>query len=165
MRTLRDMTNETIHLSIPDDLNCVVLIDRADCNQNVRTYSPLGDTTPFHSTANGMAIMAWLNEDEIEIIIARGLPAFTEHTITVPQTLREELRAVRERGYSVNLSNYRPAICAIGAAILDAEQRPVGSLCISMPESRYDPERLEEWGRMVVDAANRIGMMHPTDPI
>ncbi|WP_211329599.1 IclR family transcriptional regulator [Kushneria marisflavi] len=165
MRALRDATNETVHLSIPDGINNVVLIDRADCDQNVRTFSPLGDAAPFHATANGMAIMAWLEPSEIEAIIARGLPGFTEHTITRADRLREELRAVRERGYSLNLSHYRPAICAIGAAILDAERRPVGSVCISMPQSRYQPEKLAQWGRQVAEAAHRISMQQPFDPI
>ncbi|WP_457809068.1 IclR family transcriptional regulator [Kushneria sp. EE4] len=165
MRELRDATNETVHLSIPDGLNSVVLIDRADCQQNVRTFSPLGDAAPFHATANGMAIMAWLSDQEVDDIIARGLPAFTEQTITRADTLHEELGAIRQRGYSLNMSNYRPAICAIGAAIMDADNRPVGSLCISMPQSRYDPARLAQWGQQVVEAARRISLMQPADPI
>lgn len=165
MRALRDATNETVHLSIPDGLNAVVLIDRADCDQNVRTFSPLGDAAPFHATANGLAIMAWLEASQIDAIIAQGLPAFTEHTITDPDRLREALEVVRKRGYSLNLSQYRPAICAIGAAIFDAEGRPVGSLCISMPQSRYQPERLAEWGQQVAEAAHRISALQPADPI
>jgi hypothetical protein len=38
-----------------------------------------------------------------------------------PAALRAELDRVHERGYSLNLRRRRPAICAIGAAILDSQ--------------------------------------------
>jgi IclR family acetate operon transcriptional repressor len=49
-------------------------------------------------------------------------------------------------------------VCAIGAAIIDSDGVPVGSICISMPESRYEPERLDEWGKAVAKAAVAISV-------
>jgi IclR family acetate operon transcriptional repressor len=49
-------------------------------------------------------------------------------------------------------------VCAIGAAIIDAEGLPVGSICISMPESRYEPKRLDEWEKAVAQAAAAISL-------
>jgi IclR family acetate operon transcriptional repressor len=49
-------------------------------------------------------------------------------------------------------------VCAIGAAIIDSDGAPVGSICISMPESRYESERLDEWGKAVAKAAAAISV-------
>lgn len=156
MQNLRDQFNETVYLSIPDGLNNAVLIHRMDCNQDLRTFNPIGSASPLHATANGMAIMAHLPESDIEKIIARGLKQFTVDTITDPELLRSELEIVRQRGYSVNLSCYRPTICALGSVILNAHGVPIGSVCVSMPESRYSPEHEKEWGNAVLKAAKRI---------
>ncbi|MGI4859976.1 MAG: IclR family transcriptional regulator [Janthinobacterium lividum] len=157
MRRLRDATGETVHLSIPDSTNSVILIDRVDCHNNVRAYSPIGDVSPYHATANGLAVLAYLPQGEIDEILARDLSKFTAATLSEAAAVREELARVRERGYSLNLSQYRPAVCAIGAPILDSNALPVGSICISMPESRYDPARQDEWGTAVRQAAREIG--------
>ena len=158
IQELRDQVNETVHLSILDGLDAMLLIDRVDCTQNVRTFSPIGDRSPIHATAIGTAVMAHLAPDQIDAIIKRGLTRYTDSTITDPEVLRAELGRVRERGYSLNLCCYRPAVCAVGAAILDSQGRPVGGLCISMPASRYVEHNEKIWGGMVDATARKISV-------
>jgi IclR family acetate operon transcriptional repressor len=86
------------------------------------------------------------------------LARFSDTTPVEPAKIRTELKRIQQRGYSVNLSQYRHAVCAIGAAIIDSEGLPVGSICISMPESRYDAKRLGEWGKAVARAAAAISI-------
>lgn len=156
MQELCTLVNETVHLSILDGLNNTLLIDRVDCTQNVRTFSPIGDRSPIPATAIGLAMMAHLSPAEVESIINRGLTGYTENTITDPAALRAELEQIRARGYSRNLSCYRPAVCAIGAAILNAQGRLVGGLCISMPASRYSEQQEPRWGELVSATARKI---------
>ncbi|HEX7932152.1 MAG TPA: IclR family transcriptional regulator [Paraburkholderia sp.] len=158
MRELRDLTNETVHLSVPDSTKSMVLIDRADCTQTVRTFSPIGDLSPFHATATGLAVLAHMKERDVEEILSRDLAKFSEATPCDPAEIRLELERIRQRGYSVNLSQYRHAVCAIGAPIIDSDGAPAASICISMPESRYDPARLEEWGNAVAKAAAAVSV-------
>jgi IclR family acetate operon transcriptional repressor len=158
MRELRDLTNETVHLSVPDSTQSMVLIDRTDCAQTVRTFSPIGDLSPFHATATGLAVLAYMPEAQVDEILSRDLARFSDTTPVEPAKIRTELERIRKRGYSVNLSQYRHAVCAIGAAIIDSEGLPVGSICISMPESRYEARRLDEWGKAVAMAAAAISI-------
>ena len=162
MVELRDATNETIHLSILDRLSCTVLVDRVDCHQVVRTFSPIGDMSPLPSTSIGMAILAHLHAQAVDEVLARGLERYSPSTITDPDELRSELAQIRDRGYSVNQSQYRPAVCAIGAAILDADTTPVAGICISMPESRFDPAQVPHWGALVAETAAKISARRAT---
>jgi len=41
-------------------------------------------------------------------------------------------------------------------AILTSDQRPVGSVAISMPASRFDPDDLPRQAALMVDAAREI---------
>ncbi|WP_211228692.1 IclR family transcriptional regulator [Glycomyces tenuis] len=160
MTKLRDLTNETVHLSVLNELSHMVLIDRVDCNQAIRTFSPLGDSSPLHATATGKAVLAYLPEQEIEAVISRGLRSFANNTIVDADALRKDLEETRERGYSTNESEYRAQVCAIGAPIFESNGRPVGSICVSIPLMRYDRADAPRLGRMVRETADEISAGH-----
>jgi IclR family acetate operon transcriptional repressor len=156
MVRLRDAVNETIHLSVPDALQCMVVVDRVDCSHAVRTFHTVGDTSPLHATATGRAVLAHLPKQDVEELITQGLERYSDTTPTDPDELRAELDRIRTDGYAVNRNQYRPDVCAIAAPVLDEEGTPLATVAISMPDSRYDADRLPEWGRLVADAAAEI---------
>ena len=61
--------------------------------------------------------------------------------------------ALRTDGYAVNRNQYRPDVCAIAAPVLDEDGTPLATVAISMPDSRYDPAKESELGRLVTDTA------------
>ncbi|WP_244818290.1 IclR family transcriptional regulator [Caballeronia sp. Lep1P3] len=156
MQALCNAVNETAHLSIPDGTNAMVLVEEVECKQFVRTAYKIGDVSPFHATANGLALLAFMNASQVATILNRDLKKYGDKTINDPALIREELARIRERGYSVNFGQYRHAIYAIGAPIFDSSGIAVASVCISMPESRFDEGRIEEWARAVTGAASQI---------
>ncbi|MEH0547634.1 IclR family transcriptional regulator [Streptomyces sp. B21-105] len=160
MMRLRDALNETIHLSVPDALQCMVVVDRVDCDHPVRTFHTIGDTSPLHATATGRAVLAHLPKTEVDELTAGALEGYGEETITDPVALRAEIRRVRERGYAVNHNQYIQGVCAIAAPVLDGDGVPLAAVGISMPDSRFDPDRLAELGRRVTDTAAEITARH-----
>ncbi|MDX3136200.1 IclR family transcriptional regulator [Streptomyces europaeiscabiei] len=156
MVRLRDALNETIHLSVPDALQCMVVVDRVDSDHPVRTFHTIGDTSPLHATAVGRAVLAHLPKQDVEELIAQGLERFTDTTPADPEELRAELDRIRTDGYAVNRNQYRPGVCAIAAPVLDEAGTPLASVAVSMPDSRFDAERLPEWSRMVAETAAEI---------
>ncbi|MFK0111968.1 IclR family transcriptional regulator [Streptomyces sp. NPDC091217] len=157
MTALRDATQETIHLSVLDGLERIVLIDRVDCDQAVRTYNRLGSTGPLHITAIGRSLLAAMPGADVERVIARGLRQVTENTITDPERLRSNLQEIRELGYAVNIGENRANVCAVGAAVLGPGRKPVAGIAISMPDIRFDHRRVPDWGALVTRAAAEIG--------
>ncbi|MFF5982362.1 IclR family transcriptional regulator [Streptomyces olindensis] len=156
MVRLRDAVNETIHLSVPDALQCMVVVDRVDCDQAVRTFHTIGDTSPLHATAVGRAILAHLPKRDVEDLIEAGLERFSDTTPVEPDELRAELDRIRVDGYTVNRNQFRPSVCAVAAAVLDEDGTPLAAVAVSMPEARYDDGRTPEWGRLVADTAAEI---------
>ena len=153
---LRDALNETIHLSVPDALQCMVVVDRVDCDHPVRTFHSIGDTSPLHATAVGRAILAHLPKQDVEELITRGLERFSDATPADPDELRAELDRIRTDGYALNRNQYRPGVCALAAPVLDEAGAPLASVAISLPESRYDADRVPEWGRLVAGTTAEI---------
>ncbi|MFD5947364.1 IclR family transcriptional regulator [Streptomyces collinus] len=156
MVRLRDAVNETIHLSVPDALQCMVVVDRVDCDQAVRTFHTIGDTSPLHATAVGRTVLAHLPRRDVDDLLAAGLERFSDSTPVEPDELRAELDRIRTDGYAVNRNQYRPGVCAVAAAVLDEDGTPLAAVAVSMPEARYDGERTPKWGRLVADTAAEI---------
>ena len=72
MRRLVDACNETALLGIYDDLKQeMIFVARVESKHALRFAVELNQWMPVHVSASGLAIVAFLPEDEIEQIIAR----------------------------------------------------------------------------------------------
>ncbi|RQW86563.1 IclR family transcriptional regulator [Micromonospora globispora] len=149
-------TGETIHFSVLDRDVQMVLIDRVDSIHPVRTFNAIGASTPLHTSASGKAVLAMLPLDEVERILARPLEKVMPNTSTDPRHLMHQVLEAKERGYAVNISENRPHVCAVGAAVAGPGGRPVAAVTISMPDVRFEPARVPEWGAWVRDTARAI---------
>lgn len=156
IRALGERSEETIHLSVLDKDRSIVLIDRVDSVHAVRTFNPIGANSPFHATSSGKAIMAALPDSEVDEILGRPLEKIMSSTIVDLPTLHQQILDARRLGYAVNIRENRPHVCAIAAAVTDASGRPVGAVAISMPDVRFIPERVSEWGTWVVETTRTI---------
>ena len=159
MQALRDATNETITLQVRDGQDRMVQIERVDSFHAVRTFWKLGASSPITATSGGFAVLAALPDHEVEAILKRPVERLTPKTITDVEEIRREIAAVRERGFAVNIGQNREGVCAIGAAIVDSSGEPVGGIGISIPESRFDPRRINELGALVRSTASTISSL------
>lgn len=149
-------TGETIHFCLPDGDQQLVLIERIDSVHPVRTFNPIGAGTGFHNSAAGKAWLATLPEAQLMMHLATPLDPTTPNTITDPDTIVQQVRAARADGYAVNLAENRAGVRAIGAAVVDAAGKPVATVSISMPDSRFEEARVPGWGALVHETAQAI---------
>jgi IclR family acetate operon transcriptional repressor len=157
MQELREATRETVHLAgFSPDPPALVVIDRLDSPEPVRTWVRLGTPVPLHASGSGRAVLSRLPEAEVRSMLGDRLERFSEQTITDPDVLVAELRAVRERGYAVADRSWRAGVGAVAAAVVDAAGRPAGALAVSVPQQRFDAARARELGPLAVAAAARV---------
>jgi DNA-binding IclR family transcriptional regulator len=112
----------------------------------------------LHSSAYGKAILAYLPEEQLNRIIEEhGLPAETGNTITDPEVLFEDLKQVRERGFSLNDEEEIRGMRAVGAPVREADGSVLGAISVSKPTSRMRDETFQETiPELVVSTANVI---------
>ena len=156
MEDLRTLTRETIHLMLREG-DRVVLIERLDSPQTLRTVRQLGASTPLHAASNGKAVLAYLTGAERVAYLARPLQAFTPRTLTDPAALERDLETVRSRGYSLGDGELDPDVRAVAAAIRLETGEPIAALSISCPAFRFPDEKIGQYGEWVRQAAARIG--------
>lgn len=103
----------------------------------VKTISGVGKRVRMHAVAAGKAILANLPESRArEIVDRRGLPAFTENTITDEERLFEELEEIRERGVSYSEGELVDGLNAVGVPVWCPGERVLGALTVAGPAHR-----------------------------
>jgi len=95
----------------------------------------VGALLPAHATAIGKALLAE-SPYALAEVVSEGLPRFTSATITDPDVLREQLREIRERGWSADLEELVDGEVSYAAAIKDRRDLAVGAIGISGPVER-----------------------------
>lgn len=160
MEDLRRRTEETIHLTIPED-DKMVLIERLETTKPLRISMALGHALPLHASANGKAVLAHSAPEIIRRLFAQELPRYTESTITDPDELRAEFAKIRDQGFAVNHGEWRSDVGSVAAAVLDADGKPIASLSVNIPLTRLTTEFEAEFGAAVREAADRISARLP----
>jgi IclR family transcriptional regulator, acetate operon repressor len=155
MEDLRRRTEETIHLTVPED-GKMVLIERLETDKPVRTNMALGHALPLHASANGKAVLAHSSPEILRPLLAGELPRYTDTTITDPDELRAELAAIRERGFAVNRGEWRSDVGSVAAAVIGGDEKPIASLSVNIPMSRLTQESEADFGAAVNEAASSL---------
>lgn len=120
-----------------------IYLNDARSAKGMQTYR-LGKSTHLHTTAGGKSILAELPDEQVDAIVdEHGLPARTENTITDRATLFDELKLIRERGYSLNRGERLEGAWAVASPLLH-EEEIVGAVGVSGPEYRMHGDRFKD---------------------
>lgn len=156
MRDLASLTGETVMLTEYYNGE-IVCIDKVETGHPVRLAMEIGAVRAPHAGASSKVLMAFRPAAEVEAIIReRGLPRFCERTITDPDKLHHELRAIRERGYADSYEETDQGAWGIATPVWDWRGRVVAALGIAGPTTRYSEAQAREYVRLCCEAAARI---------
>lgn len=104
-----------------------------------------GSVVPAHATAGGKAVLAYLDAAERDALVERrGLPRYTEKTITDRARLEEELQSVRDRRVAFGREEFTSGVHAVASPVLGIDGRPVGSVSVVGDTRQMSGKRLEE---------------------
>jgi IclR family acetate operon transcriptional repressor len=157
MTALRDEVNETVALHLREGSSRIV-ITQIGAHRDIRhMYRNLGQPIPLHLGAPGKAILANVSALELNTHLADCLlVGATPHSITDPDVLREDLKAIGKRGYAVSWEERRLGVVAIAAPIFDATGTVVASINVSGPSQRIRNSHVRSLGPLVVESANEV---------
>lgn len=114
---LRDQCGETVHLAFLEGNEVVYLDKLAGLHPIGLMSSRAGGRAPAYCTGLGKALLSRLPESKIrDLFQSVTLFRFTENTITDVNQLVEELKKIRELGFSI-----------------DNEEHEIGAGCIACP--------------------------------
>jgi DNA-binding IclR family transcriptional regulator len=134
----------------------MIVIDIIDAPHPLRWVISTNQWRYVHSGATGLAILAFLPEQERREIYAKGLERFTEETLIDAEELEREVATIRARGYAFSRGQRSKGAVGLGAPIFDAAGDVFGDVCVTIPEGRFDPAQEEKLGTLLVTAAAGI---------
>ena len=125
-----------------------------------------GKRLPFHATAAGKALVAFVPEDELDTLIAPPLPSLTPATITETDELRRQLTQARARGYSTTFEELEKGLHAVATPIRNHKGDVIASLSISGPSYRLTRGHIKKIAPIIIQTANHISreMGYTQDP-
>jgi len=148
--------NETVHLGVLDK-GRVISIEGEESDKGLCSHIEIGKRTPLHCTAVGKAIMAYLSEEEINLVIrGKGLEKFTENTITTKKDLENEFKKVRERGYAVDNMEHEEGERCVAGPIRDYTGKVIASMSISGPAFRIKESNILDIAKKVKEYCDCI---------
>ena len=85
-------------------------------------------TMPAHATASGKALLAFSAPAVVDRVIEAGLPAFTPHTITSPDLLRQKLATIRLTQVATSRNEVECGTAAIAMPVFSGRGRAVAAI-------------------------------------
>jgi DNA-binding IclR family transcriptional regulator len=156
LKKLADYSGETATFAILRGTK-IVIVDVVEPPGELRVSPPIGTIDPVTAKSNGKAVLAWLPEDRVdELIQTEGLPIKTSNSITKVKLFRNELAAVREQGYAVDVEEFQDGISAVSAPVFSSDGHVIGTLSLVGPAFRMTKEKMHHYGRKCVITAAQL---------
>jgi IclR family transcriptional regulator, KDG regulon repressor len=128
----------------------VVYLVKVDSTHPVRMVSGVGLRLPAHCTAVGKTLLASLDPESLDAVLAKGaLPGMTPHSITDSDLLRAHLDQVRAEGVAVDIGESDSAMRCVAAAIRDHSGATIAAMSVSAPIIRWTAQAQVEWANLV----------------
>lgn len=154
MRMLSDETGEAVYLAVPEG-RTVIYIDKIESRQPIRTWSPVGGTAPIHAVSTGKAILA-ADYPRFRPLLDGFLERHTDRTLTDLTALDAEMKATADRGYAIDIGEFRDRVHGYGAAVLLPDGQVVASIGISLPDLNLPQNADTRFGPLVRQAAQGV---------
>ncbi|WP_170984291.1 IclR family transcriptional regulator [Rhodoligotrophos defluvii] len=158
MRQLTDACNETSLLGLYDSMRQeMIFAAMVESSHPLRYQIELNKWLPVYVGASGLAIMSFLSDTEIASIIDRTrLAPATSRSITERYRLEAEIQRIRERGYAITHGQRTVDAVGIAAPVFGSSGEAIGDICLTIPESRFDPSTERRIAELLMDCADKV---------
>lgn len=136
LEQLHALHDEAVHLAVVNGGE-MLFLDYLQTSKAVRTEIPMVPR-PIHEVAVGIAVLAAVDHDERAQLLRDSLAA---GRTTVGRVQRRELADQVEHAQAHGWAtlDIGDEVTRVAVALVDADARPLGAICLSGPSYRIDP--------------------------
>lgn len=140
---LAQTTGETTNLTEPVRTD-MLYVARFVGPKFIPIHLPIGSRIPMYCTASGRAFLSALSDDEVlELLRDSDLSSHTQYTRTSLEEILAEIAEIRRKGYAINSEELFLGDMAVAAPVRNSQGRPVASVHVVAPTSRWTREDAE----------------------
>jgi IclR family acetate operon transcriptional repressor len=158
MAALAREIGETVNLAILDRTEILVL-HAVESPHEFRMAAKVGGRRPFYVTSLGKASAAFLTKDDLETLLGSltiPLEHSTPNSMQELARLRQELDAVRLRGYAIDNEEAVLGVRAVGAPVFKGSGELAAAISISGPTNRILSDRISAIASPLISAADSV---------
>ncbi len=160
MEDLMEKVQETVFLGTLNREH-VTILDVVEPGQDFKITAPVGTTIAFFTPATGKAFLSAMEEREaLEKIGSKGLPKYTDQSITDPEKYMHEVREARKNGYALDDEEYISGVRAV-AALINGEKDRKAAIWVVGFKASLNKNKMEvlkrEIGEAISDINRKIG--------
>ena len=120
----------------------IVYIARNGQNRSMNTSFALGARVPAHTTASGMLLVALQGPEAVDQWLSSSpLRTFTSHTITDPDTMRQQMQLIRKQDWCLSEQQLDLAYRGVSVPLRDTKGTVIAALSVSMPMQQETSEQ------------------------
>ncbi|HWE20708.1 MAG TPA: IclR family transcriptional regulator [Hyphomicrobiaceae bacterium] len=156
---LAQRTGETAYLMLRrgDEVLCIA---RAEGAAPIRTLLiDVGAHRPIGATIAGVAMLAALDDEEIDEVLKRTATAMSRHRNATAEFVRKHVASVRRTGFCTSKAVLIEGAIGISAAVPSAPGRPYLAVSLSAVSSRLPEERLKPLATELIRTCARMGQV------
>ena len=118
---------------------------KADSTHSLRYRITLFDPAPVECGASGLAILSFLPSPVRERVCATPRPSPLSGKHLSSSALIDQIETTRRKGFAFSNGEKLPDSVGIAVPVRMSEERPVGSLTLTIPESRFVRSKLKAY--------------------
>jgi DNA-binding IclR family transcriptional regulator len=150
MEDLMEETQESVFIGVLNGER-VTILDMVESRQDLKMTSTRGTTIPLLAGAVGKVFLSTMDDDKAkEIILKKGLPSFTEHSVSDPQQYLQAIKVAREKGYAADYEEYILGVRAVASPI-KGENHLISAIWVVGFKTSLNDHKMET----VIDATKR----------
>lgn len=152
-----------VHLAVLSGSN-VLYLDKLTQPAGTRLPSRVGGRFPATCTALGKAILSRSSPAQVQRVLDRPMARATPYSVVMQRQFVGQLRAAAELGYAVEREeSCQGTLCVAAPVVRDGRAVAAISLCVpTMGLGRVAEQRLGSFGRLTVEAADRVRALLPS---
>ena len=156
---LRDLVKETVTLTMRVGLERMYIRQIPGIHE-LRQMVEIGNLYPLWNGAPGEAILAHLEEEEIEIVMTElkdsGVKVLASGQPLDANELRKSLGEIRQEGFAMSVGKRIPGVRAVSAPIFGFNRQVVGAVSIGGPAERFLSGVATQASSSLIEAASNI---------
>ena len=152
LERLTELTTETTALGIWE-LGWSHIIDLVLTPRPFKPIIRVGNTIPGLATLHAQIAAAFGPSSILEAALAANHPYYTEHTLTDPIRLREQIECIRREGVGFAIETLTIGMSSVAAPIFGPEGDVAASVAVVAPVERFGPIEMREHGAAVTREA------------
>ncbi|MCX5811194.1 MAG: IclR family transcriptional regulator [Proteobacteria bacterium] len=155
LENLAELIDETVFFGVNEN-DALKILSVVEAKKSLKLSAPVGTKMPLTAGAAGKVFFSALKNDEIiSILNEKGLPKYTENTITDLDDFIREIEKTRELGYGVDLEEYLKGVRAV-ASLIYQDNHPLGAIWVVGFSNSIIDEKLQFIIKQLKITAERI---------